>query len=63
MFSARQCYTNMPRTGAREGAKRLSGGGGAKCEIKHKATVFRRVSLLIGGLSSLAPLGAGPECA
>ena len=23
--------------------------GGAKCEIKHKATVFKRVSLLIGG--------------
>ena len=44
MFGARQCYTNVPRAGAR--AVDL---GGPKCEIKHKATVYKRVNLLIGG--------------
>ena len=73
MFGARQSYTNVPRAGAR--AVDLGGPsvyqGGPKDEIKHKATAFKKVNLLIGGpsmsiggLGPLPPLlGAGSECA
>ena len=51
MFGARQSYTNVPRAGAR--AVDLGGPsvyqGGPKGEIKHKATAFKKVNLLIGG--------------
>ena len=57
MFGARQCYTNVPRAVDLGGPSVYQ--GGPKCEIKHKATVFKRVNLLIGGAKHV-DWGASP---